>query len=99
MKASTFCLPNAWTSERAARLRSMFSRTASEEAAVTDSNASVADLAARGAVFAVAISVSMGLGAPLKVQDRRQPAYLEPYMLCCTCEVNRYFAAVQHAAG
>jgi len=37
-------------------------------------------------------------GAQLALRERRGGCSVG-YMLCCTCEVNRIFAAVQHAVG
>lgn len=67
------------------------------------SNASVAVLAARGAVFAVWPSwspfSSRGRAGPqLKGEPPGKRQLVGTYMLCCACEVNDNFAALQHAS-
>ena len=68
-QASLSCLraeESQWSTDV---LGSMFSRTVSVEVEVKVSKASVADLAARGAVFAVAMMVSDQLPRPVPAQN------------------------------
>src|SRR5262249_50356830 len=97
-QASTFCLPKAEASERAARPRSKFSRTASEEAVVRGSKPSVADFAARAGLAAALVGL-LGrylrplrwMGSPGRPGELASMCYAAPAKstdFCCTATCN-----------
>jgi hypothetical protein len=98
-QASTFCLPKDEASDSAARPRSKFSRTASEEAEVTDSKASVADFAARAVLAAAMVALLLcGREGPIVPDRQTLPATLQAICYAAGAKSTIY-AALHHAAG